>query len=217
MVKPIKPKKAQTKATTATEPPGDTDKKKKSANPDNPVANESGRTRANAPKKSGQARASGLSEKLKLAAHLLGQGFTALKAAQEAGCDNSTISKLRYGTGPAAEEFRKIVSKSLETSLSTIRTTALARLQQVMETGTDKDAVAAAREAEAMVRNMVTAEAERSKIRIERERLAIQKDQAASGQQQTLGIVMLPQKSDAPWLPAANPVVTPITIPLDHS
>jgi hypothetical protein len=170
-----------------------------------------------APEKASKARASGLSERYKLAAHLVGQGMTVLKAAEEAGCDPTRISKLRYGNDKPSEEFRKLAAKSLEASLSTIRTTALSRLQQVMETGTDKDAVAAAREAEAMVRNMVTAEAERSKIRIERERLAIQKDQAASGQQQTLGIVMLPQKSDAPWLPAANPVMTPITIPHNHS
>ena len=181
------------------------------------AAKKNGPTRANTQKKTAQARASSLSERLKVAAHLIGKGMTAQKAAEEAGCDHTWISRLKYGTTPAALEFQKIVSKSLNTAIDSIRTTALARLQQVMETGTDKDAVAAAREAEAMVRNMVTAEAERSKIRIERERLAIQKDQAASGQQQTLGIVMLPQKSDAPWLPAANPVMTPITIPLDHS
>ena len=174
-------------------------------------------SRASKQEKVGQARASSLSEKLKLAAHLIGKGLTVLKACEEAGCDPTYVSKLRHGVSKPAKEFQAIAAKSLNTAMDSIRQTALARLQQVMETGTDKDAVAAAREAEAMVRNMVTAEAERSKIRIERERLAIQKDQAASGQQQTLGIVMLPQKSDAPWLPAANPVMTPITIPLDHS
>jgi hypothetical protein len=175
-------------------------------------------SRASDPNKSKRPRASGLSEKLKLAAHLIGQGWSARKACQEAGCDETYISKLRYGLDPAAVEFQKLVTKSLDHSVTTIRTKALETLQSVLDgNGSDKDKVAAAREAEAIARNMVSAEAERAKIRIERERLAIQKEQAENPQHQQLGIVMLPSKSDNQWANGANPLPVPITLPMQHS
>lgn len=143
--------------------------------------------------------------------------MTAVKAAQEAGVSDGEISKLRYGLDERSKEFQKIAAKALTDATATIRQTALARLQQVMETGTDKDAVAAAREAEAMVRNMHQAEAERSKIRIERERLALEKERTASGADQQMGVIMLPMKSDTPWVNGANPLPVPITLPIEHS
>lgn len=202
---------AENDAITALEPK---QKKKDSSRPSKRALAARSGNRVSARESKSSGRASALSERFRLAAHLIGNGMTAVKASQEAGVSADEISKLRYGLDDRSKEFQKVIAKSLSDAAAAIRTTALGRLQQIMATGTDKDAVAAAREAEAMVRNMHAAEAERSKIRIERERLALEKERANDGNQQTLGIVMLPPKSDAMWLNGASPVSVPITLPL---